>query len=87
MDVKYYCDGELIYETHTSDLSGLMMAIEKSNSIHFEDDAYTFDAFFLTIMNKTEYGMRNWWFIWSSKANAEGYAKYQKTHEIATSCV
>lgn len=47
MDVKYYCDGELIYETHTSDLSGLMMAIEKSNSIHFEDDAYTFDAFFL----------------------------------------
>ncbi|WP_230503177.1 hypothetical protein [Sutcliffiella rhizosphaerae] len=45
--MKYYYQDELIYETHTSDLSGLMMAIERSSSIHFAEEVYNFDEFIL----------------------------------------
>jgi len=30
VDVKYYYEDNLIFETHTDDLSGLIMAIEKN---------------------------------------------------------
>lgn len=45
MKVLYYLGDEVIYKTKTDDLSGLMLAIEKSDMLPFDKEIYYFDHF------------------------------------------
>ncbi|MBT2615314.1 MULTISPECIES: hypothetical protein [unclassified Bacillus (in: firmicutes)] len=47
MNVDYYHEDNLVYSTKTNDLAGLIAAIEKSESLHFQHDIYKLESFLL----------------------------------------